>query len=600
MGLLRAFLLSLVAFLALTPVGPAFAQSGPVIFADQGGSWTSELRAEFYNRDQGSKMIPLAWLRSISQANGQPFLSDGLARYGYLPKDPADPNNLPIGFTAPGPAGTQTVGMTCAACHTRQIVAEGKAFRIDGGPAFADFQSLLSELDLAVGSVLSSEAAFAQFAEGVLGDNPDPADVDALRSDVQAWFLRYDTLIKNALPAHPWGPARLDAVGMIFNRVTGMDLGEAPSLLIPDNIKPADAPVRYPFLWNAPRQDETQWSGFARNGDELLALNRNLGEVFGVFGVFQPKRDGLFIRFLENNSANFDGLAANEQLVQQIGPPKWPWPVDSNLAATGKTIFERTADQGGCYQCHGITPGEPRLSPQQTWATPVQDVGTDNRQFLVLSRTASTGILRGAFIPFVSPTPLAETDAVISILAVSVVGSIAEHVSNVGGGETLPAAVVDMLPNDLLPIPLKGRLPPALRDLETAFKIPGRIARAIALPDLPTGYPNLPAPAKGAYEARVLQGVWAAAPYLHNGSAPTLSELLKPAVQRVAKFKIGPAYDTTNVGLAADQPQSNFELETTGCPDSDPNSGNNRCGHEFGVNLTDDEKKALLEYLKTL
>jgi hypothetical protein len=388
---------------------------------------------------------------------------------------------------------------------------------------------------------------------------------------------------------------------MIFNRVTGMDLGAAPSLLIPENIKPADAPVRYPYLWNAPRQDETQWSGFAKNGDDLLALNRNLGEVFGVFAVFQPKRDGLFIKFLANNSANFDGLAANELLVQQIGPPKWPWPVDADLAAKGKTIFERTAEQGGCYQCHAIAPGEPRLSPQPTWATPIQNVGTDNRQFLVLSRTAATGVLRGAFIPFVTQKPLAETDAAISILAVSVVGSIAEHVSNLGGGETLPVAFVDILPNDNnMALPLKGRLPPALRDLETAFKIPGRIASAIAFSNLPAGYPNLPAPAKGAYEARVLQGIWAAAPYLHNGSAPTLAELLKPAVQRVAKFKIGPAYDTTNVGLAADQPQSNFELETTGCPDSDPNSGNSRCGHEFGVNLTDDEKKALLEYLKTL
>jgi mono/diheme cytochrome c family protein len=598
MGVFRACLLVLSVLLAPGPVRPAFAESSPILFADQGESWTPDLRAEFYSRDQGSKMIPLAWLRALSQANGQRFLSDSLARYGYLPKNPADSDNLPVGFTAPGPAGTQTVGMTCAACHTRQLVADGKAYRIDGGPAFADFQSLLNDLDLAVGAVLSSEAQFAPFAAAVLGDNSDPADVDDLKREVQAWFLRFDTLIKRAMPTHPWGPARLDAISMIFNRVTGLDLGEAPSLMIADNIKPADAPVRYPFLWNAPRQDETQWSGFAKNGDELLALNRNLGEVFGVFGVFQPRRDGLFIRFLENNSANFDGLTANERLVQRIGPPKWPWKIDAGLAAKGKAIFERPADQGGCHQCHGITPGEPRLS-QQSWATPIQNVGTDNRQFLVLSRTASTGVLRGAFIPVVIQKPLAETDAAIDILAVSVVGSIAEHAANLGGGGVLPVAVVQLLPSDFLP-PLKGRLPRALRDLEDAFKAPGRIANALAFPDLPAGYPNLPAPARGAYEARVLQGIWAVAPYLHNGAVPTLAELLKPAAQRVEKFKIGPAYDTTNVGLAADQPQSNFELETSGCPDSDPSSGNSRCGHEFGVNLTDDEKKALLEYLKML
>jgi hypothetical protein len=101
-----------------------------------------------------------------------------------------------------------------------------------------------------------------------------------------------------------------------------------------------------------------------------------------------------------------------------------------------------------------------------------------------------------------------------------------------------------------------------------------------------------------AYEARVLEGIWAAAPYLHNGSVPTLAELLKPAAERVSSFKIGPAYDLANVGLASDQTRFGYTLQTTDC--SDRNSGNSRCGHEFGTTLSQDEKKALLEYLKTL
>ena len=96
----------------------------------------------------------------------------------------------------------------------------------------------------------------------------------------------------------------------------------------------------------------------------------------------------------------------------------------------------------------------------------------------------------------------------------------------------------------------------------------------------------------------MLEGIWAAAPYLHNGSVPTLTELLKPAAERVQKFKIGQAYDTANIGLAVDQAQFNYELETSDC--SDANSGNSRCGHEYGTNLSASEKKALLEYLKTL
>ena len=102
-----------------------------------------------------------------------------------------------------------------------------------------------------------------------------------------------------------------------------------------------------------------------------------------------------------------------------------------------------------------------------------------------------------------------------------------------------------------------------------------------------------------AYESRVLQGIWSTAPYLHNGSVPTLAELLKPADQRVAAFKIGPSYDIQNVGLAVEQSQFNYTLATADC--TNLNSGNSRCGHEFGTTtLSADEKKALLEYLKTL
>ena len=104
--------------------------------------------------------------------------------------------------------------------------------------------------------------------------------------------------------------------------------------------------------------------------------------------------------------------------------------------------------------------------------------------------------------------------------------------------------------------------------------------------------------AKPAYEARVLQGIWAAAPYMHNGSVPTLAELLKPASARTATFRIGPAYDVETVGLAVDQPAASSTLKTTDC--SDRNSAASRCGHEYGTQLPAEDKKALLEYLKTL
>jgi hypothetical protein len=121
-----------------------------------------------------------------------------------------------------------------------------------------------------------------------------------------------------------------------------------------------------------------------------------------------------------------------------------------------------------------------------------------------------------------------------------------------------------------------------LHELETAFRAPG-----------PVVFPH--------YEARVLYGIWAAAPYLHNGSVPTLADLLKPASERPKSFKVGPAYDPVKVGLAADQTAFDYTLITTGCDGDQRISGNSNCGHEFGTTtLTPDQKRALLEYLKTL
>jgi cytochrome c peroxidase len=246
--------------------------------------------------------------------------------------------------------------------------------------------------------------------------------------------------------------------------------------------------------------------------------------------------------------------------------------VNQTLAAQGKTIFDRATLNGGCGECHGITPGTTRFFEQKTWHTPIQDVGTDSREYDVLTRTVQTGVLKGAQIPFLTD-PLKKTDTAFNVLRTSVVGSILQHyVPVLTAAESLAKAQG-----------LKSPFRPETEDLKGAFA--------------------LQAPAAGAtptfgYESRVLEGIWATAPYLHNGSVPTLAELLKPPAERVGAFGIGPAYDPVNVGLAVEQPKFNYVLKTTDC--SERNSGNSRCGHDFGTALSADEKRALLEYLKTL
>jgi cytochrome c5 len=524
---------------------------------DQGGRWTCRARKEFYERDQGSRIMPLRWVQALKQPDGQPFLADGLGRYGYLPNPSASTRGLPVGFLAAGPRGEEALSMTCAACHTRQIEVGRSVYRVDGGPAIVDFQSFLADLDQAVGDVLASEVAFDDFAASVLGPSPAPDSKMSLREAVSAWYERYHTLMDRALPTIPWGPSRLDAVAMIFNRVTGLDLGPEPSRLIPDNVHRAEAPARYPFLWNSPRQDKTQWPGFADNGNELLALSRNLGEVYGVFAELEPRRAGglLEIDYLNNNSANFEGLKRLEDLVWRLDAPKWPWPIDRALARSGEALFEQN-----CKECHAVRTGAFRSPSHRTWATPIADVGTDSKEHELLTQRAKTGVLEGAPKLTSIGERFGEEDTAITILSAAVTGAIAQRIV----------------------------MPP---------QTPQAARVAAARPEA-TQTQMFAAPTEAAYESRVLKGVWAAAPYLHNGSVPTLAELLKPASERIAAFRIGPAYDPVNVGLAAEQTQFDYTLTTTGCEVR--NSGNSRCGHEYGAQLPEEDKQALLEYLKQL
>ncbi|MBN8610920.1 MAG: hypothetical protein J0L92_10070 [Deltaproteobacteria bacterium] len=83
------------------------------------------------------------------------------------------------------------------------------------------------------------------------------------------------------------------------------------------------------------------------------------------------------------------------------------------------------------------------------------------------------------------------------------------------------------------------------------------------------------APSDG-YRVSDLRGLWATAPYLHNGSVPTLEDLLRPAAERPATFMRG-----------------EFLVDTA-------TAGNSNVGHEFGTTISDDDRAALVAYLLSL
>src|SRR5579864_4167815 len=95
----------------------------------------------------------------------------------------------------------------------------------------------------------------------------------------------------------------------------------------------------------------------------------------------------------------------------------------------------------------------------------------------------------------------------------------------------------------------------------------------------------------GKYWAATLSGVWARSPYLHNGSVRTMYELLTSPGERPKNFHRGSeVFDEKEMGYTDD---GAYVFDTAG-------SGNSNSGHDYGTKLSENEKRDLVEYLKTL
>jgi hypothetical protein len=95
----------------------------------------------------------------------------------------------------------------------------------------------------------------------------------------------------------------------------------------------------------------------------------------------------------------------------------------------------------------------------------------------------------------------------------------------------------------------------------------------------------------GKYWAPTLTGVWARSPYLHNGSVRTMHELLMSPAERAKSFHRGSrAFDENEMGYTD---AGAYLLDTSA-------SGNSDSGHDFGTKLSGNDKRDLIEYLKTL
>lgn len=607
---------------------PGARAQGGTVTVDQG--WTADDTAGWYRTSQGSRLLPLRWALALERSDSPEkfFGPANMARYNYLRHDdPVDnPYNLPLGFVVDqDPKNLSSppwVGLNCAACHTNEITYKGKTARIQGAPALADFQRFEEDLLASLKAARLTPEKWARFSDAVLREGATESAKAQLGANVGAQIAWLTKLLAKSESPVRYGFGRLDAQGHILNKVSL--IVHAPGEQ-PVTIK-ADAPASYPFLWGVPEQKFVQWNGIAKNGPklgppdreyDLGALARNTGEVVGVFADVSVKKLGVF-SLLEgyDSSVRVDALIDLERLLKTLAPPAWPaamfgpeGEIDVALAAEGKRVFEDKTLTGGrtCAGCH--------KDPAGTMA-PLAELKTDLwlacNTYLHESKAGEmTGqpILLDLFsLSFNRLEPVEKTRNILqNVIAEVVLGKKAEIVEKVKREfGTLTAPDAPQLPIAFAAGPPIEYLPGVDDPAKKARARTCLTERAEIL----------------RYKARPLKGIWATAPYLHNGSVPTLYDLLLPSpLRQVAAQGAGPGVappgaatrpDTFNVGTREFDPKR-VGFVTTPSPDGfkfevrdasgKPIPGNYNSGHDYGTTeteLNDRERWALVEYMKTL
>ena len=581
--LLLGVALAVVLYYVANPKLPVYTPVTQVNYLDQ---WSDADRQTYYFTPQGTQVKGLRydWFKALELPfSEQRFAAPQyLARFGFLvdptqTATPSNPGNLPVGFARHQNPGSKEeyLDITCAACHTGELRYQGQALRIDGGTAQHVLPSSVPTLrGGSFGQALVASLAstyynpwkFERFARNVLGQDYD-AGHEQLRKDFKAsldTFLRvaWNDTHRGLYPTEE-GPGRTDA----FGRIANATFGDAIS---PDNYRVANAPVDYPQLWDIWTFDWVQWNGSAQQ-----PMARNVGEALGV---------GATLNFFDANGQPLKGdarypssvrvrdLHLIEETLQKLKPPVWPeallGTIDRPLAAKGRALFTEN-----CAACHipAIKDENGRLV-QQLKMIPVDVIGTDpNTANNIADNRYDLSALQWdpAELATLDVTLHPESNAPLDMSTLSVAKGLAYVTAFV---EAHAYRQANIAPEEQARLNGYG-LPIAVQELR-------------------------------AYKARPLEGIWATAPFLHNGSVPTVYQLLSPQAERDQTFYRGSfEYDPRHLGYRTEAFDGGFVLDTR-------ISGNHNSGHEFragprgngviGRLLQPEERWALLEYLKVL
>jgi hypothetical protein len=593
------------------PELPSYTEPKQLVWLDQG--WTPEQRQWYHYASQGTSTVPVpySWFialeRPSSSITSPGLLSDPdyLTKFGFIrgTKNPQNnPDGLPVGFArtiSQHPIDGTTIdqlGLTCAACHTGQIDYKGTAMLVDGGPALIDLGKFRTALAISVGLTEKLPFRFGRFADRVLGPNRTEAQEQQLKANLGKFIHRVKTLQtiegKHAQAEVEEGFGRLDALNRIGNEVFGTQMDQM------SNIAPRTAPVAFPHIWDTGWFDWVQY-----NGSIEQPMVRNAGEAMGVRALvnFKGGAAPLF-----KSTIPVENLYRMEQMLMGTPPlpggrfnglraPNWPNgilpPINVALAKQGSALYRQH-----CQGCH-----MPPVKSREFWHEPGSTVAPAHWG---AANAAGQRLLRMPMIPVarIGTDPAQAVDmknrTVVVPAALGLTGELAANGTNKtypfgpALGQTVEKVVnhwYDSQPSPIAPEDrdrLNGHRPNGIRD----------------------GLPGPNGTSVPAYKARPLDGIWATAPYLHNGSVPTLYDLLSPLKERPTTFYLGNReFDPVKVGYLSGKMKGAFVFNTR-------QRGNWNGGHLFdsspdpkrpmpgiiGPALSPQARAALVEYLKTL
>lgn len=520
-----------------------------LVYPAQG--WTADTIQRYYHQSEGTFLMPYAWAEALVEMSGKASMFAMLESYGVLKDDPSEQNSegLPVGLLVdrrapdkqkyplafvegsgtPDLSKNPWLGITCALCHVGEVRYQGSNIRIPGGSSPVDYVAMLDALFVPLQRIAAKDSEFQRFAGLVLGADADEANKSALKKAVLELLQPMCAFWKRNQNKEiiPVAYGPYRLDALLLGAVNAR-LGQAQR---EGRIK--DCSVNDPFekplrVADAPVNYPSVWHAPWRDSVQYtVRIHSPLARNL----IQSVSTSMIQLPGKQNPLAglNIPGLIAIEEWLRELGPPRWPEDI------LGRVDFELAARGkvlygehcGECHNSDRVTANAAGYSFLQSFEQPVDQLGTDPKQY--------------------------------------------QRTLDIGGEGTL----------EVLQAKSNG--------ITNAYFRAAGVSQARQT-DASQGKPNL-WEARIGYGTTALDGIWATPPYLHNGSVPSLYDLLLPPADRPKSFYVGGhEYDPHKVGLIS---SGSFKFDTS-------LEGNSNAGHTYGTQLSDADRWALVEYLKVV